>query len=171
MRNIIYNNAVVAIPPHESNEATTSPTDKPFEMFGSEYGLWFPITTSGYQFLRWLRRGMKPGELPEEGVLTYMLHVSNDGEVLAVYADARDNLITMVPWNSDKFALMNADHDLTEAYTSALEDTKTIGDAVQFIEEHLPHGMYQPRIIFVEEWVKYAQEKGYDKVFLNNTFR
>lgn len=169
MKNIIYNRNVIAIPAREGGDAGSVPTTNPFELFGTEYGLFLPITLSGYQFLRWLRRGRKD-KVAKNAIACYMLHVSNDGEVMTVYADSEVDHIMPVPYHSEKFTLMNVERDVMEAYTYLMRDCKTIAEAVKFVEEHEIAGMYEPTIILVEDWVAYAKEKGYTQILLDTHF-
>jgi hypothetical protein len=168
MLNILFNHEVIAIPPRESNHPGSSPVE-PFEMFGTEYGMFIPITLSGYQFLRWVRRGKKD-KLPKNSISCYFLHISNDGEVMITYVDTEENNISMVPYVSERFTLMNISRDVGEAFSHLLRGCKTIAEAIKYVEDNNVDGLYSPFIIFPSEWVKHAKECGYDKIFLDTSF-
>lgn len=165
---IVYNNEIVAIPRREAATSTTVPTD-PYKTFGTEYGMFIPITLSGYQFIRWVRKGMTD-VLPKKSIAGYFIHISNDGEVMVVVAETEENVISMVPHHLSQFALLHMYRETTEAYNVMLENCKTISEAVRIIDEGTPDGFYDPLIFFVNDWVKYAKEKGYTKTFYHTLF-
>lgn len=169
MMTLLYNHEMVAIPQRENANSTTVMVD-PIKSFGTEYGMFIPITLSAYQFIRWIRRGMKE-ELPLKSVFGYLIHISNDGEVLIMIADTEDNIITMVPYTRPEFNLLNGVREISEAYNSILEDCTNVSEAVRMVDESLPNGMYEPIIFFVSDWVAHAKEKGYDKAFYHTVFR
>ncbi len=168
MRAIIHNREVVAMPSRESDETGTKYVEL-FERFGTEYGMFIPITTTGYQFIRWVRRGMKD-EQPKTSISTYAIHISNDGEVFTMCIDTVDDQIAMSPVTSKQFSLLTGNRDKTEAFTYLLKDCKTIAEAVKIIDDGYPDGIYDPHILLVSDWLAHAEEKGYDKIFYHTQF-
>ncbi|BAW19154.1 hypothetical protein [Ralstonia phage RP31] len=169
MYNILYNRESVAIPQKEGSQPCTTYVE-PYEMFGTEYGLFIPSTASAYQFIRWIRRGMKD-ELPKDACHAHAVHVSNDGEVFTMVIDSEENTISMIPVVSKKFSLLHASRDTGEAFTYLMKDCKTISEAVGIVEHGQVDGMFDPHILLVADWVAHAKEKGYDKIFYHSRFR
>jgi hypothetical protein len=168
MRTIIHNSDVIAIPSREVDE-TGSRAVEVFESFSTEYGLFIPVTTSGYHFNRWLRRGMKD-VLPKDSISAYGLHISNDGEVFTMCLDTAENQIALCPVTSKEFSLLTINRDKNEAFTYLLKDCTTIADAVKLVDDSYPDGIYNPHILLVSDWVEYSKKKGYDKIFYHTRF-
>lgn len=141
----------------------------PFETYGTEYGIFIPLSGTGYQFLRWIRNGMKD-ILPANTVSTNFIHVSNSGEVMVGSAFSSENAISMYPYCSDKFSFISYDRDVTEAFTAILKKCKTIAQAIKVIESRNTDGMYKPHIVLASDWVEYAKIKGFDKIFYHTRF-
>lgn len=165
MKNVVYNREVIAFPIKEAS-ACSSVYVEPFETFGTEYGLFIPTTLSGYQFIRWVRRGMTD-ELPRNSIMSHFLHVSNDGEVLLVLVDTEEDEITSALYCSKKFSLLNSNRDITEAFTALLAECETIAQAVAIVDSGNLEGIYKPHILFVNDWVEYAKKMGYNKLLYN----
>lgn len=168
MHAIIHNREVVAMPAKEKDETGTKYVE-PYERFGTEYGLFIPLTTTGYQFIRWVRRGMKD-ELPKTSISSYAIHISNDGEVFTMSIDTADDMIVMSPVSSKKFSLLTVNRDKAEALTYLMKDCKNIAEAVKIVDDGYPEGMHDPIILLVSDWVAYAKEKGYDKILYHTRF-
>lgn len=168
MQAIIYNREVIAIHARERDE-TSAKYIEPYEHFGTEYGLFIPVTITGYQFIRWIRRGMKD-ELPKSAVVAYAIHISNDGEVFAMWMDTTDDQILMSPISSKKFSLLTSNRDKSEALTYLMKDCSNIAEAVKVVDDSYPDGMYDPIILLVSDWVAHAKEKGYDKILYRTRF-
>jgi hypothetical protein len=168
MINLVYNDEVIAMPRREQATATTLGVD-PYQMFGTEYGMFIPVGLTGYQFIRWVRKGMVD-TLPKKSVMNYMLHVSNDGEVMVIVADTEADTISCVPYYGKQFLRMHQFREVAEAYNSIIENCTTISEAVRMVDEGCPDGLYDPIIFFVSDWVKYAKEKGYTKTFYHSSF-
>lgn len=168
MHSFIYNGEVIAIAGKEHDEIGSKYVE-PYERFGTEYGLFIPLTLSAYQFIRWLRRGMRD-ELPPTSISAFAMHISNDGEVFTVRLSTEDNMIIMVPVTSKKFSYMHSDNDRTEAYSYLLKDCKSIAEAVKLLDDSDITGIFEPHFLFASDWVAHAKEKGYDKVFYHTRF-
>lgn len=141
----------------------------PFETYGTPYGLFIPLSGSGYQFLRWVRKGMKD-KLPSNAVAARIVHVSNDGEVLIGDASTFENYISLYPYCSEKFSLVNEDREISEGFTAVLSNCTNVAQAVALVESRNVIGMYDPNIVLVSHWVEYAKNCGYDKTFYRTTF-
>lgn len=168
MVNIIYNKNVIAFRNYDGGDFGPVHID-PFEAFGTEYGMFIPITLSGYQFIRWVRKGMKD-VLPKNAIGCYFIHVDNDGEVMVMHADSEDNSITITPVTTETFQLLNASRDITYAYLRLLRGCQTIAEACRFVEEHEVSGIYDPYILLASDWAEHAKAKGYDKTFYRTKF-
>jgi hypothetical protein len=168
MNSLLYNSELVAIPGREQAIATSLPVDI-YKTFGTEYGMFIPITQTAYQLIRWVRRGMVD-ILPKKSIMGYLIHISNDGEVIVVVADTEADQITMVPYCGKRFLRLHPLREVSEAYSTLLENCTTVTEAVAIVDQGCPEGFYDPTIFFVDEWVKYAKEKGYTKLFYNTTF-
>jgi hypothetical protein len=168
MINVVYNRHMLAIPRRMHFSPGSMPVD-PYELFGTPYGMFIPFTTTGVQFVRWVKKGMVD-VLPRQCVMSYFMHVSNSGEVLTMVADTEESGISMMPYVSDKFALMSGEREITEAYNAILPKCTTIGEAIRVVDEGEPRGIYDPILFMVEDWVNYAKEKGYTETFYLTEF-
>jgi hypothetical protein len=168
MINLVYNSEVVAIPRREQATATTLGVDV-HGMFGTEYGLFIPVSLTGYHFIRWVRKGMKD-ELPKKSMVGYILHISNDGEVMIMVVDTEEDSISMVPYCGKQFQRLHQIREVSEAYNSIIENCTTISEAVRMVDDGCPDGLHDPIIYFVSDWVNYAKEKGYTKTFYHSSF-
>lgn len=166
--NIIFNKEMFALPRRLLAGSGTIAYDL-FEAFGTQYGLFLPVSSSGHHFIRWVRRGMRD-ILPVNCVYVYMLHISNDGEVMVVTADQEGDSIVMLPYTVKEFCTMSIDRELTEAYTHLIRNCKTIQEAIQIVDEADARGLFDPNIFFVSDWVNYAKEKGYTDLFYHIKF-
>lgn len=168
MMNVVFNRNMIAMPRRWHPAPGTIPIE-PYEMFGTPYGMFIPFTLSGVQFIRWVKKGMED-VLPKQCVLSYFLHISNDGEVLVMYADTEENVITMTPYQSEVFNFISGERELSEAYKVIVAKCETIAEAVKVVDEGEPKGLFEPIIFFVDDWVKYAKEKGYTETFYYTEF-
>lgn len=168
MHSAIYSRDVIAIPSKEVDTAGAKYVE-PYEAFGTPYGLFIPITSSAYQFIRWVRRGMVD-ELPKSSVSAFALHISNIGEVFTLYLSTEDNTIAMTPVSSKKFSFLHSERDNSDAFTYLLKDCVTIAEAVKLIDDSSPESMFEPHILLVSDWVEHAKQKGYDKLFYHTRF-
>lgn len=168
MISILYSKSVIAFPGREMTPATSIHV-VPFETFGTEYGMFIPISSTGYQFLRWIKKGMTD-PLAKNNFYCWLLHVSNDGEVLVVIADTETDMITCTPYCSEKFSLLNGDRDVSEAYNALMAKCTNISQAVDILDNGTLEGMYDPFIILVEDWVAHAKSKGWNKTFYRTHF-
>lgn len=168
MLGVIFNNKVLAFNRREHPGSMTVPVD-PFKTFGTAYGMFIPITANGYQFLRWINRGMKD-VLPKKSIFAYFIHVSNDGEVMTVIADVDEDIIVMTPVTLDSFQYMHTNREVSEAMSLILERATTVSEAIDIVHQGTVDGIVNPYIFFVEDWVQHAKEKGYDKIFYRSTF-
>lgn len=169
MTNLIFNKQVVAFQRNEISEAGITAL-VPFETFGTEYGLFIPVTFSGYQFLRWIRKGARD-VLPLRSIGSHLIHISNDGEVLMMHASTESNTISVVPVLSEQFQLLNASREISAAYSRLLRDCQTVAEACRFVEEHEVNGIPDPHIILVNDWVEYAKSRKYTRTFYLTKFR
>lgn len=168
MMNLVFNRDMLALPRRLHFSPGSIPVD-PFELYGTPYGMFIPFTTTGMQFLRWVKKGMVD-VLPRQCIMSYLLHVSNSGEVLSMVADTEDGGISMMPYQSEKFALICGEREISEAYNAILPKCKTLGEAIRVVDEGEPRGIYDPIIFMVDDWVKYAKEKGYTETFYHTEF-
>lgn len=162
MINIIYNKDLLAMP-RRLISPVAIPVE-PFEMYGTPYGMFIPLSSSGNQFVRWVQKGMKD-KLPKKSVFAFLIHISNDGEVMLTTVDTEGDMIAMTRVVSKEFAVMTYLRDSASAYSDLVRECKTISEAVHILDEADPSGLFEPIIFFVEEWVKYAREKGYAENF------
>lgn len=167
MINIIYNKDVLVMP-SRIVAPVAIPVD-PFAMYGTPYGMFVPLSPTGNHFVRWVQKGMKD-QLPKKSVLSYAVHVSNDGEVMLVTIDTEGGMILMTRVVSEQFAVLTGLRDTSAAYSDLISECKGIAQAVQILDEADPAGLFEPIIFFVEEWVQYAKEKGYTDNFYWTTF-
>ena len=169
MTTIVYSKSVIAIP-RKLYAASGSVSYEPFETFGTPYGMFIPISASGFQFLRWVRSGCVD-KLPDNcSIYAWLIHISNSGEVLLICADTNDDCIGAVPYCSKKFSLLALDRDSSEAFNMMMDKFTNIAQAVAFVENNHVTGMPNPQIVFVKDWVAYAEDQGYDKVFYTTQF-
>lgn len=168
MTNIVFNKNVVAFPSRVMAPSGSILID-PYKQYGTPYGMFIPISATGTHLIRWIRRDMKD-ELPPDCLSCYSLHISNDGEVLLLEAFSIEDSIAMVQYTSDKFSMICTKREVAEAYTYLISDCKTVAEAVEFVDQHEVNGLHNPTIFFVDDWVSYAREKGYDKIFYLTEF-
>lgn len=169
MTTVVYSNSVVAIP-RRMYAPPGSVHCEPFEVFATEYGMFIPITSSGYQFLRWVQSGMVDELPPTCSIYAWMIHISNTGEVLLLCADTDDNSIGVTPYASKKFSLLANERDSAEAFNLLLSKCENMAQAVAFVEDNHINGIPNPHVFFVKDWVAHAKEKGYDKTFYATCF-
>lgn len=162
MINVVFNKDLLALP--SRLQATVTVGVDPYLMYGTPYGMFIPFTASGNQFVRWVQKGMVD-RLPKKAVLSYLIHISNAGEVLLVSVDTEESLIFMTPYVSETFAVMSGNREIAEAYSELVKNCTNIADAIHIVDEGDPLGLYDPILFFVEEWVQYAKEKGYKDTF------
>lgn len=168
MMNILFNNQVIALRQNEVGDDVNIDCDI-IKMFGTEFGLFIPTTTTGYYFIRWLRNGMQE-ILPKNSIQTTFLHVGNDGEVSLMTVNTGGNTIGSIPYHGNNFTLLGRSREISEAFTFMLKKITNIADAVKLVDDNNIVGLYQPQIYLVEDWVKYAEEKGYTKLWYRSTF-
>jgi hypothetical protein len=159
---VIYNKDLVAMPSRVAAPVGI-PVD-PYECYGTPYGMFIPLSSSANQFVRWMKKGMKD-KLPKKSVMAYMLHISNDGEVILVTVDTEADLIIMTRYVSNTFSVLTGTRDTANAYSDLISDCTNIADAVRIVDESDPAGLFEPIIFFVQEWVEYAKKQGYTDTF------
>lgn len=167
--NLVINKSAIAYPGATATHYSMLPFGDAFETFGTPFGLFIPTSTSGYQFLRWLRRGMKD-MLRHDDITSRMVHVSNDGEVFIMRANTEENDISIIPVTTERFVHLHETRDIAEAYTHLLRKCKTITEAAAFIEQNEVNGLIDAQILLVEDWVAHAKEKGYTELWYRTTF-
>lgn len=167
--NLIFNNKVLALTKRLMSNVVSLPFNL-FETFGTEYGLFIPITASGRQFVRWVRKGMKDKLPPEVEITSYLLHISNDGEVCVVSADLQKDSIVFTSYMTEVFTMISPSRDISEAFSHLIRNCKTINEAITIVDNGNSEGLYDPYIVFVSDWVEYAKEKGYTKNFYYTSF-
>jgi hypothetical protein len=168
--NIVFNKDMVALPQRLMTNATSVPYDF-YEAFGTEHGLFIPVTSSGFQFLRWVRKGMKDDITDSKDITSYYLHISNDGEVIIVHTDVMENIISFTPYSSKTFSMLcGSRRETAEALNYLMRDCKTVEEAVRVVEEGNMKGLYNPNVFFVNDWVEHAKKNGYVKNFYYTSF-
>lgn len=170
MERVLFNKDLVAVPSRIANDAVSIGID-PFINCATEYGLFLPITGSGYAFLRWIQKGFP--ELEKEAEIeSDLLHISNTGEVFVVLVATLDNKIMMLPYKADDITYLSASRDYNEAYTYLFAKRKlNMAAAIKLLEDASLKGFYNPQIFSVNDWVEHAKEKGYTKTFLRTQFK
>ena len=168
--NIVYNKNVLAMRQRLMTAAASLPFDF-YESFGTEYGVFIPATTSGYQFIRWLKNGMVDRLPVARGVLSHLIHITNNGQVYVVIIDIEDDEIAFIPYTSEKFSLICGSRENSEAVNFLLNDCTTIAAAVKLVDDVNSSGMPDPLIFFVSDWVEYAKANGYTKNFYHTSFK
>lgn len=161
---ILFNHKVFALRKRLMCDASSVPHDV-FKTCGTPYGLFIPTTQSGFQFLRWVKKGMID-KLPSNGdISSFFLHVSNDGEICIAVVDVADDHISIISYYSDRFSIITDNRDTAEAINHFLKDSKNIQEAITVVEENDPTGMYDPHVFFASDWVKHAKENNYTENF------
>lgn len=166
----IFNDQALAVIPRIYFDSGSIPVDV-FKTYGTPYGLFIPITSSGFQLIRWLRRDMKD-KLSGFRCNSYFLHISNIGEVIAIEADTdldkKILTLQMIPYCTSSFATILRSREETEAYNVILQPCKTIQEAITVFDNTSAKGFYKPIIVAVSDWVEHAKEQGYDKLLYTN---
>lgn len=169
--NIVFNKDMVALPQRLMTDATSIPYDF-YETFDTEYGLFIPVTASGFQFLRWVRKGMKDSIFDCKDIISYFIHISNDGEVIVVQVDILNDIIAFFPYTSKTFsAICGPDRETAEALNYLMRNCTTVEEAVRVVEQGNMKGLYNPNVFFVNDWVELAKKNGYTKNFYRTSFR
>lgn len=169
MRNILISTKTIAVHEKIANDGVRYNYNL-FETFGTEYGLFIPLTGTGYQFLRWVKKGMP--ELPKEtNISTLMIHVSNDGEVFICDIISASNEIVLFPYISDDISFVHTNRDTAEAFSYLIKrNCKTFAQALALLEKKEVNGFYKPIIFSVQDWVDHAKEKEWTKLFWHTCF-
>lgn len=167
MNRFIFNSKVIALPNKNNSDIVTVHVD-PLVTFATKYGLFFPNSSSGYMFLRWIQKGMpRLGIGGEVNMVTDLVHVDNFGDVHILSIDG--NVIKTIPYTGDLITYFSADRELNEAYTYLFAKRKyNVSEAISLLANETKLGFYQPHIITVEEWVKHAEENDLTELFFRN---
>lgn len=168
MNRIIANSKMLAINSTCAIDPLSVPVDF-YKTYGTPYGLFIPVNATGYQFLRWVKKDF-PKDFPRHECSLTFIHVSNDGEVFVCDADGANNHIVLIPYTSDKFSLFTNTRDVSEAYSHLFKKLTTISQAIALVESKELTGMPEPQILLVDEWVKHAEDMGWDRTFWKTSF-
>lgn len=167
--NIVFNKDVISLRKRIMHDSGSICADI-IETFGTEYGVFIPVTSSGFQFLRWLKRG-GTDKLPETtGIVSHFIHIANDGEINVMTVDSNDDFISVVPYYSKTFAVIGMERDTSEALNYLIRNCKTVNEAVKIVDSGNMDGIHDPNIFFASDWVAHAKEKGYTQIFYHTSF-
>lgn len=169
MNIIILNKDLIVVRKRIMSDTGSIPTDI-IETYGTEYGIFIPISTSGFQFLRWLKRGAVENLPKNVDILSFFVHIANDGEICIVVIDSNADFISVVPYYNNTFSVASANRDTAEALSYLIRNSKTVGEAITVVDAGNMEGMHDPHIFFASDWVAYAKEKGYVKSFYYTNF-
>lgn len=169
MKAILFNKDVVAIPPRIDTGIVHLEVD-PFVTFATDYGLFIPISSSGYTFVRWINKGFPVLE-KEDSIFGDLLHISNDGEMFVITADSDNGNIISKPVISGNVAYLSMKQSINEAYTYLFAKRRlNMAQAIKLLEDEAVDGFYNPTIISVSDWVEHARVKGLTKTFFRTRF-
>lgn len=168
MNRVIANSKMLAIGSTVAIDPLSVPVDI-YKTYGTPHGLFIPINATGYQFIRWVRKGF-PKDFPRHDCSLTFIHVDNDGDVFVGDADGGNDHIVLIPYTSEKFSLFSNTRDVSEAYSHLFKKLTTISQAIALIEGKDLVGMPEPQILLTDEWMKYAEDMGWNKTFWKTSF-
>lgn len=172
----IYNKHMVAVSSSIASDVSCTELN-PFEDFATKYGLFFPFDHfGGLPFLDWINSDFKMDVLGNDTIgMREMgfVHIDNAGRVFIIQVSARNNWIGRIRYSGERFH-SGGMSDKEFVYTDELiKDCTKLSEACAIIDERTIHGISEPQIIFVKDWVDHAEKHGLSKtdIFSANCFK
>lgn len=136
--------------------------------FMTPYGVFIPMFTSGYVFIRALRGEFPAKELRKTLVGCRFLHINSHGHVWYIAVDSDENDIAhqqVVTKDWTVAGFRNDDRGNSIAYGHLLKGCKTLDKAVQRIDRIAYDGFFEPHRYNVKEVAKTLLDKNYTEPF------